>query len=136
MIQIVLRNHINNARLIAICSVLCLCIGCSSSSPNENTGVAEATVTLLDWRQSTFVRNQGDTLYNDVRIDYKIENTGSVDISSYEVYFRAETINNKAYEGANAGEDLKVGEIDFMTAQVPTQDEKITKVEITGQLLE
>ena len=123
--------HINNARRLAICFVLCLCFGCST----ENAGVPEANVTLLNWRQSVF-RVIPDTLYSDVRIDYKIENTGSVDISSYEVYFRAETINNKAYENAGSGEDLKVGEIDFKIARFETNQNKAIKVEITGQFLE
>jgi len=131
MIQLVSRNHINNARLLAICSALCF-ISCST----ENGGVPEANVTLLDWRQSVFRVIQGDTLYSDVFIDYKIENTGSVDISSYEVYFRAETINNKAYENAGSGEDLKVGEIDFKIAQFETNQNKAIKVETTGQFLE
>lgn len=130
-------TNINNARLLAICSALFLCISCSNSSQNENAEVLEANITLLDWRQSWFNLNaQGDTLYSNVIINYKIENTGTREINSYEVYFRVETINNKVYENASSGEGLKIGEIDFNSARVSTDYNKAIKVEITGQFLE
>ena len=132
-----IRNHINNVRLIAICSVLCLCIGCSTSSPNENAEAAGVNITLLEWTQQEIdIEGVAVGFYSDVVINYKIENTGSVDISSYEVYFRAETINNKAYESAGSGEDLKVGEIDFKSVRIDTDHNQVTKVEITGHFLE
>ncbi len=97
---------------------------------------AEAQVTIINWGQVANVNVSGDTLYSEAQITYKIENIGTLDIGTYEVYFRVETINGKTYEGAGTGGDLKVGEIDFNNVSVATDSTKAEIVENTGQFVE
>jgi len=119
--------------IFGVVLTLTLTMGCSNS-PND-TQSTEAQVTLINWTQQRIVV-QRDTLYQDVEISYKIENTGMANITHYEVYFRAETVNNKVYEGAGSGDDLKISEIDINTANIETNLNKAKLVEITGQFLE
>ena len=100
----------------------------------------DAQVTLLDWSQAAVDFNvvSGDTLYlySNAEINYKIENTGTLDIISYEVYFRVETINGKTYDHVGTGFDLKVGELDFNNVSVETDSTKAETVEITGRFVD
>jgi len=127
--------NFKSAFIFGFLLTFCLLLNCSNS-PN-GTQAVDAKITLIDWSQTPFDTNsQGDTLYLGVRLNYKIENTGAVDIANYEVYFKAETINSQIYESSDSGEDLRIGEIDINSARIETNLNKAIKVEITGQFLE
>ncbi len=93
--------NFNKAFIFGSILTTCLTINCSTSTNDAQEGL-HATVTLINWIQIPI-----GTSFGDVQINYKIENTGSVDISKYEVYFKADAVNNTVYEGDGSGEALK-----------------------------
>jgi hypothetical protein len=62
--------------------------------------ILQASIIIVSWEQS------GDS----VTIYYEIENTGSVDIDFYEVWFTIKCTDDSEYIGWTVGSDLKVGD--------------------------
>jgi hypothetical protein len=67
---------------------------------------ASMTVEVLNFT------NQVGADSTDVRVQYRVENTGEVTIPSYEVYFRIETTGDTYFQ-EQQGTDLGVGQLDI-----------------------
>lgn len=68
---------------------------------------ASLSTEILNWSNR---ETEEDTVL--VRVEYRVRNTGGVDIPSYEVYFRIETEGDSFFQEQN-GTGLKVGQEDI-----------------------
>ncbi len=68
---------------------------------------AALSAEVLNWSNQ---KTEGDTVR--VRVEYRVRNTGAVDLPAYEVYFRIETEEVNFFQEQN-GTDLNVGQEDI-----------------------
>jgi hypothetical protein len=78
----------------------------SEEDTTDTDDEASMTVDILNFT------NQVGPDSTDVRVQYRVENTGEVTIPSYEVYFRIETTGTDYFE-EQTGTDLGVGQLDI-----------------------
>ena len=74
--------------------------------------------------------------YGLVEIDYRITNTGTVDIDSYEVWFEVCTKNDTIFQEWTNGVDIKKGEDDRENIYISTDNKPAASVTIVDYELE
>src|SRR5690606_4214125 len=79
-----------------------------SEEDTTDTGGDDASMTV----EVLNFTNEVGTDSTDVRVQYRVRNTGEVTIPSYEGYFRIETTGDTYYE-EQQGTDLGVGQLDI-----------------------
>ncbi|MEM9664073.1 MAG: carboxypeptidase regulatory-like domain-containing protein [Bacteroidota bacterium] len=70
-----------------------------------------------------------------VRVEYRVRNTGPVDIAAYEVYFRLET-EGESFFAERGGENLKAGQEDIRTFQKQLFTQPAMEVVVDGTALD
>ncbi len=119
-----LSGKVHGLVLLTLC--LLNAVACSVIHPPA------AEVEIIEWQQLTFLGSP-----TDVRIDYRITNTGDVPISYYQVWFEIECVDGTSFQEWDNGSDVAVGQyltdhtyVDVMGKRATTA--KIVEVELTS----
>jgi hypothetical protein len=93
------------------------------------------TVATMSAEVNAFANRGAESDTVTVHVEYRVRNTGPVDIASYEVYFRIET-EGEAFFAERGGEDLKTGQEDIRSFQKTLFAQPATEVVVDGTALD
>jgi hypothetical protein len=99
-----------------------------AADSTESVATVSAEVTAFANRGA-----ESDTVT--VHVEYRVRNTGPVDVASYEVYFRIETAGGTFF-AERGGEGLKTGQEDIRSFQKTLFTQPATEVVVDGTALD
>lgn len=88
----------------------------------------EAEFTIISWDQEYY---EGLEYWSDVVITYQAENTGKIDIDSFEVFFSVKCVDNIVFSGSDFELDLPKGAKRNYTIYIYTIGKQATSVSIS-----
>lgn len=127
--------------LIPIILLVLALIGCSFLTPPvpdpepepEPVEELSADVVIVDWEQEEIPKNGNG--YDKVKIWYRLENTGTLSIDYYQVWFYVICIDGSIYSDWTDGTCVNVGGYAFEKTKIDTSGKEAIRVGIVDSEL-
>ena len=139
-----MKRGLRNTALSSVALLAIILAGCSVLFPQPAaefviTGweqfhyTLEAEFEILGWEQS-FYSSLGT--YGPVRINYRIDNTGSLDIRYYKVWFEVQCADGTTFREWTNGLDVQRRSFETDLTYVSTSDKRAVSVSVSGYEIE